>query len=95
MSKDISVEQIPVAQRTIINLGRKQKKKKIYVATNFLESMITNNYPNRGEINDVYSTLELGASGLVLAAETAIGKNPIDSVKLLKKIFKTYIKNKR
>ena len=93
MSKDISVEQIPVAQRTIINLGRKQKK--IYVATNFLESMITNNYPNRGEINDVYSTLELGASGLVLAAETAIGKNPIDSVKLFKKIFKTYIKNKR
>ena len=94
LSKDISVEQIPVAQRTIINLGRKQKKK-IYVATNFLESMIENNFPNRGEINDVYSTLELGASGLVLAAETAIGKNPIDSVKLLKKIFKTFIKNKR
>ena len=57
--------------------------------------MIENNFPNRGEINDVYSTLELGASGLVLAAETAIGKNPIDSVKLLKKIFKTFIKNKR
>ena len=35
--------------------------------------MITNNYPNRGEINDVYSTLELGASGLVLAAG-ALGK---------------------
>jgi pyruvate kinase len=94
LSKDISVEQIPVAQRTIINLGVKSKKK-IFVATNFLESMIQNDYPHRGEINDIYSTLELGASGLVLAAETAIGKNPIESVKLLKKIFKTFIKNKK
>ena len=56
--------------------------------------MITNNYPNRGEINDVYSTLELGASGLVLAAETAIGKNPIDSVKLLKRFLKHTLKIK-
>lgn len=93
LSKEISVEQIPVAQRKILKTSKKFKKQ-IYVATNFLESMIVNNYPHRGEINDIYSTLELGASGLVLAAETAIGKNPIDSVKLLQKIFKIYLKNK-
>ena len=56
--------------------------------------MILNNYPNRGEVNDIYSTLELGAKGLVLAAETAIGKNPMDSVTMLKKIIKIYLKNK-
>ena len=93
LSKEISIEQIPVAQRKIIKMARK-KNKNVYVATNFLESMIVNNYPNRGEVNDVYSTLELGAKGLVLAAETAIGKNPIDCVAMLKKIIKVYLKNK-
>ena len=46
-----------------------KKKKNVFVATNLLESMIFNKSPTRGEINDVYNILELGASGLVLAAE--------------------------
>ena len=81
---------IPIAQRKIISLGKKMKKD-IYVATNFLESMLENNYPTRGEVNDIYNTLELGSKGLVLAAETAIGKFPISSVKFLKKIIKIFI----
>tara|TARA_B100001063_G_C16752378_1_gene551003 strand:+ start:364 stop:1326 length:963 start_codon:yes stop_codon:yes gene_type:complete len=92
LSKDIKVENTPLAQRKIINECNKNKKK-VYVATNFLESMINENVVNRGEINDIYSTLEQGATGLVLAAETAIGKNPIDSVKTLKKIIKIFKKN--
>lgn len=90
LSKDISIEMIPIAQRKIISLGKKMKKD-IYVATNFLESMLENNYPTRGEVNDIYNTLELGSKGLVLAAETAIGKFPISSVKFLKKIIKIFI----
>ena len=42
----------------------------------------------------IFNCLELGANGLVLAAETAIGKNPINSVLFLKKmikVFKNYI----
>jgi pyruvate kinase len=65
----------------------------VFVATNFLESMIKNNYPNRGEVNDIYSTLEMGAAGLVLAAETAVGKHPLESVKLLQTIIKTFKKD--
>ena len=41
--------------------------------------MLENNYPNRGEANDIYNALEMGADGLVLAAETAIGKHPKDT----------------
>ena len=93
LSQDISIEQIPLAQRKITKLGKK-KKKNIFVATNFLESMIKNNEPTRGEVNDIYNTLELGASGLVLAAETAIGKNPIECIKTLKRIIKIFNKNK-
>ena len=40
------------------------KKRKVYVATNFLESMLKNNYPSRGEVNDIYNTAILnGALG--------------------------------
>ena len=94
LSKDISIEQIPVAQRKIIKVSTKNNKN-VYVATNFLESMINNNIPNRGEVNDIYSTLEQGAKGLVLAAETAIGKNPEECVNMLRKIIKVYLKNKK
>lgn len=93
LSKDISIELIPVAQRRILSLGKKLNKN-VYVATNFLETMILNISPTRGEVNDIYNTLELGAKGLVLAAETSIGKYPIECVLTLKKIIKVFSKNK-
>jgi pyruvate kinase len=93
LSKEIKIENIPSIQRKILKLANKLKKK-VFVATNFLESMIKNNYPNRGEVNDIYATLEMGAAGLVLAAETAIGKHPLESVKLLQTIIKTFKKDK-
>ena len=89
LSKDISIELIPVAQRQITKLGKK-KNKNIFVATNFLESMLLNNLPTRGEVNDIYNTLEIGAKGLVLAAETAVGKFPVECVLTIKKIMKTF-----
>ena len=52
--------------------------------------MINNNEPTRAESNDVYSSLKNGCSGLVLAAETAIGKNPILSVEFLNKCLQSY-----
>jgi pyruvate kinase len=91
LSKDIKIENIPIAQRKIIQKSKKAKKK-VYVATNFLESMINESSPTRGEVNDIYSTLEQGANGLVLAAETAIGKYPIECVEILKRIIKNFNK---
>ena len=89
LSKDIKLEQIPIFQRIILKKG-KTKNKKIFVATNFLESMIENNYPTRAEINDIFNAFELGASGIVLAAETAIGKYPTECIELINKIFKQF-----
>jgi len=93
LSKDVSVEMLPVIQRNILKIAKK-KNKKIYVATNFLESMVLNRNPTIGEANDVYSTLEMGAKGLVLAAETAIGKYPQECVIFLRKIIKIFTKYK-
>jgi len=94
LSKDVKVENIPIFQRDLFKIKNKVKKKNIYVATNLLESMIENSFPTRGEANDIFNSLEMGADGLVLAAETAIGKNPMSSVRFLNSIIKTFKKSK-
>ncbi len=94
LSKSTGVEKIPVIQRKILKKAKRRKKVKISIATNFLESMIENPYPTRAEVNDIYNALEMGASNLVLAGETAVGKYPKECVILLEKIIKTYSRYK-
>ena len=55
--------------------------------------MINSENPTRAEINDIYNCISDGADGLVLAAETAIGKYPIDAVKMIKDNVKNYKTN--
>ena len=90
LSKDIGVYKIPETQRKLINIKNRLKSKKIFIATNLLESMILNSYPTRAEANDIYSCIEMGADGLVLAAETAIGKNPIECIKFVKEMINQF-----
>lgn len=92
LSREVDISKIPVAQRYIFK--NKSKKTQIAVATNFLESMIKNPSPTRAEANDIFNSLELGASALVLAAETAIGKYPIQCVNFLSSIIKNFNKYK-
>ena len=81
LSKEISIFKLPIIQRQVFE--KASKNIEIYTATNFLESMIKNPYPNRGEVNDIFNTCEMGSAGLVLAAETAIGKYPKECVNFL------------
>jgi len=82
LSREVSLEKIPMMQKLII--GRcNEMSKPVYVATNLLESMIKQKKPTRAEANDVMNTLIDGASGLVLAAETAVGKYPVDCVAMV------------
>mgnify|MGYP006084613049 CR=1 FL=1 len=89
LSRQVDIEQIPFIQRMIISYAKSQDTP-VYVATNLLESMIKSSSPTRAEANDVASTLLMGASGLVLAAETAIGKFPVESVDMINLIIKQY-----
>ena len=86
LSRQVSLEKIPFLQRRIISAAR-SKRKPVFVATNLLESMVTQRTPSRAELNDVVSTLLMGADGLVLAAETAVGAFPVDAVKLLRNLI--------
>jgi pyruvate kinase len=94
LSKDIDLMNVPSVQRKIQKLATKRKKN-VFVATNLLESMIENSYPTRAEINDIYNCLELGASGLVLAAETAVGKWPLKCVDMLSSVIQTFEKDNK
>jgi pyruvate kinase len=89
LSRQIPIEQIPAAQKAIIrrcrNFGRK-----VYVATNLLESMVTSPQPTRAEANDIFNTLLDGANGLVLAAETAIGQYPIRCATVIAKMIQEF-----
>ena len=89
LSREVDIEKIPFIQRMIISYA-KSTETPVFVATNLLESMIKSSSPTRAEANDVASTLLMGASGLVLAAETAIGKFPIESVDMINLIIKQY-----
>jgi len=89
LSREVAIEKIPFVQRRIIAQARSQETP-VFVATNLLESMIHSSSPTRAEVNDVASTLLMGASGLVLAAETAIGAHPVGAVKMINSIIKQY-----
>lgn len=86
LSREVDLVKIPFFQRRIISTARSNNTP-VYVATNLHESMIKNNIPTRAEINDVVSTLLMGANGLVLAAETAIGNYPVEAVQSVRKLI--------
>lgn len=86
LSRQIELEQIPGQQKDII--GRvKAMGRPVYVATNLLESMVHSAVPTLAEINDIYNTLADGVDGLVLAAETAVGKFPVGCVEMVIKVI--------
>jgi pyruvate kinase len=89
LSREVPIEQIPRLQKRIIRCG-KQAGIKVYVATNLMESMVTQAAPTRAEVNDVYNTLADGADGLVLAAETAVGQFPVGCASMVVKITREF-----
>jgi pyruvate kinase len=94
LSRDVALEKISFAQKFIIDKSRLLSTP-VYVATNLMENMIEYNNPTRAEINDISQLVHSGVSGLVLAAETAIGKNPIKCVRVLKSIINECIINEK
>jgi len=89
LSRQIPIEQVPRVQKEI---GQRIKhfETKFYIATNLLETMIESSVPTRAEVNDVFNSLVDGVDGLVLAAETAIGKYPIESAVMISKMIAEY-----
>lgn len=89
LSREVRLEAIPLLQKAIIRKANALGVP-VYVATNLLESMGTRRAPTRAEVNDVINTLLDGANGLVLAAETAIGRYPVEAARMIAALLKEY-----
>ena len=88
LSREITISSVPIAVFNILKLSKNRTE--VLIATNVLDSMMTSNLPSRAEISDIFNHLAAGASGIVLAAEVAIGKNPVSSTALLKYLIKLF-----
>jgi pyruvate kinase len=86
LSKEIPLEKIPFTQK-IITAKARRCGVGVYVATNLLETMIEKKKPTRAEVQDIVNTIMDGALGLTLAAETAIGKHPMECINMLNKLI--------
>ncbi len=94
LSRQVPLERIPFAQKYVINRANLASKP-VLVATNFLDTMMESRSASRAETNDIVNTLLDGATGLVLAAETAIGQHPVETVSFLVGLCDEVVRFKR
>ena len=79
---ELPVWELPPIQERIIATSQSDKKPAV-VATEMLESMISSNRPTRAEVSDVATAVTNGADAVMLSGETAIGKYPVQAVKIM------------
>jgi pyruvate kinase len=89
---EIWLEEVPMVQKMLVEkcnlLG-----KPVIVATQMMESMIENPRPTRAETNDVANAVMDGADALMLSAETAAGKYPLEVIRSMVRTISSVEKN--
>jgi len=82
---EMPLEKVPGVQKQMTRLGRTTGKP-VVVATQMLESMINSPVPTRAEVSDVATAIYEGADAVMLSAESAAGKYPVDAVATMNRI---------
>jgi pyruvate kinase len=82
---ELPVERVPGLQKQIVSKSRAAGKP-VVVATQMLESMIASPVPTRAEVSDVATAVFDGADAVMLSAESAVGKYPIEAIRTMDRI---------
>ncbi len=83
----VPIYEIPVIQKQIINKCN-QKKRFVITATQMLEHMTEHSRPTRAEVTDVANAILDGTDFVMLSAETAAGRYPVESVRMMNQIIR-------
>ena len=82
---ELPLERVPSLQKRMTRMARKAGKP-VVVATQMLESMIQSPVPTRAEVSDVATAIYEGADAVMLSAESAAGKYPVEAVSTMNRI---------
>ncbi len=85
LAVEMSIEEVPVLQKFILRQGRRHKVP-VIIATQMLESMVEHPRPTRAEASDVANAILDGTDAVMLSAETATGRYPVEAVEMMVRI---------
>ena len=83
---EVQMQEVPVIQKMLVQKCL-DASKPVIIATQMMESMITNITPSRAEVNDVANSVMDGADAVMLSGETSVGSHPAKVVEAMAKII--------
>lgn len=83
---ELPIEDVPLVQKRCVEMAR-ESAKPVIVATQMLDSMISNSRPTRAEATDCANAVLDGADALMLSGETSVGEFPIETVQTMARII--------